>query len=234
MNSILTTRAQRRAFRSNTRRASKKATHTTPARGKHHVANVAFVSKFGTDYHTWTAAMLLRHGLPSYTRNTAIAHEAGHAIAALSLGAVATAAEIFEDRAGVWLGWNDVTWPEENRPGRVINALEEPALASHALIYGLAGLAGEQLAGLDHQASSLDEVYEALAICVSVTHARRLDSCALMDRLLTSARERISQNGALFDAVCTHLDGAGSIDPEAVARLKAKHGLEVTPCAALW
>jgi len=177
MNSILTTRAQRRAFRSNTRRASKKATHTTPARGKHHVANVAFVSKFGTDYHTWAAALLLRHGLPSYTRNTAIAHEAGHAIAALSLGAVATAAEIFEDRAGVWLGWNDVTWPEENRPGRTIDALKEPTLAVHALTYILAGLAGEQLVGFDHQAACLDEAYEALRICLSVAQVRGLDAC---------------------------------------------------------
>jgi hypothetical protein len=120
------------------------------------------------------------------------------------------------------------------QPGRIIDALKEPTLASHSLTYVLAGLAGEQLAGFDHQAACLDEAYQALSICLSIGRARGLDACVLIEELLASARERIRQNAALFEAVCRQIDSAGLIDAETVARLRAEHGVEVTPPASLW
>lgn len=202
------------------------------AKAKNEAAFATFMNQHGDGLRHWYAGVVATYGSPPYTRDAAVAHEAGHALVTLTLGGEIRSVEVYQAQPGMWVGWSEVSWPGiESRP---VNALEHPIEALHSLLFRLAGFAGESAAGLEHMASSPDETYHALSVLIGVALRRGLNAERLMDTVVNLARHRIEANAALFNEMRQAMADVDSLLPSTLQALVEKHGVVKPPLKALW
>lgn len=193
------------------------------------------LNALGPDFVRWVAEMIQAHGMPPVHRQSAVAHEAGHAVVAMSMGATITRLSVLQASGmrGLWGGWCAYELPEGG-PGQQIHALKRPMEATHTLLNTLAGIAGEFAGGYGHPASSLDEQYAALGLCRGVADVKKLDMEELFHRLLDEAGRRIAENTPLFDAITTAMHDRDVLEADDIAGIVAKHGIEQLPLVPAW
>jgi hypothetical protein len=201
---------------------------------KNDAAASGFMAQHGADLAAWYGPVLeAAGGPPPFTRDVAIAHEAGHAIVGMTLGGIFKHVSVYADSKRRWCGWTEVEWPGVDSE-RVVNVLSEPVEALHSLLHKIAGFCGEEIAGLDHPASSPDEVYPFVQTCSTVAHFRKLDADELIIRIMADARHRIYRNRELFTAIRRSMTVVNELRPAAMAKLIEKHGLVQLPLKAAW
>lgn len=158
-----------------------------------------------------TAALaehLLEHGEDVASREQAAAHEIGHVLVDHALGRAFGSTRVTRTTVGhrrVWLGYTKpLPHPDDIRG---VELAREPGTALAIAARQIAGFAGESVAGLDHESSSLDERTYAMDICCSVAHAvangRDADKLtnALGTLIWDVAIEVISENRTAFDVL---------------------------------
>ena len=192
-----------------------------------------FLSENGTDFIAWYAAQLKKVGPPPSTRKVAVAHEVGHAVIAMSLGGTTTDVSVYRDSRGRWCGWTETSWPPSVEQ-RIVKVLEDPLEATHAALTTIAGLIGEEIAGLGHPASSPDEMYRVVQAAVTVAHFKRLDAEELLARVMHDARQRILLNQGLFKAIRRSLNATDTLPTAAIMALVEQHGVVQVPLKAAW
>lgn len=139
-------------------------------RQKNSAAAFNFIAQHGAELAVWYGPVLEAvGGPPPYTRQVAVAHEAGHVAVGLTLGGIFKHTSVYQDQPRRWCGWTEVMWPNAG-PERIVDVLEEPIEALHSVLYRIAGFVGEEAAGLDHPASSPDEVFLTVKTCATVAH----------------------------------------------------------------
>lgn len=116
-----------------------------------------------------TLKAIQMYGMDPATRAQAAAHEAGHVIMAVALGATVTSATVTRRKWGRFTAWGGETLHVmpgfEGKGPMIVTARDHPVLALHGALHSLAGFAGEMAAGLDHPASSMDERVLTQAVC---------------------------------------------------------------------
>jgi hypothetical protein len=192
-----------------------------------------FTAKRSAALCDWYLGVLQRCGAAPHHRAVAVAHEAGHAVVALTLGGRPGPISVHEERAGVWGGYTTHNWPPEVRT-RLVHPLEHPLEAMHGIVNKIAGYEGEEAASLAHPASSPDEIYPLVELCSGIAHHLKLDADRLMARIMGEAADRIAVNRKLFDAISHELDENGSITAGQVDELVSEHGLVRVPLRAAW
>lgn len=208
--------------------------HKTIAAGEAYAKNTPLIG-MGPDFVRWVAEMIEAHGMPPVHRRSAVAHEAGHAVVAMSMGATITKLSVMQDAdmRSLWGGWCAYQWPE-GVEHQQIHALKRPLEATHTLLNTLAGLAGEFAGGYGHPASSLDEQYAALGLCRGVADVKQIDMEELFHQLLEEAGRRIELNKPLFDAIATAMHDRDVLEGDDIAGLVAEHSVEQSPVVPAW
>lgn len=203
-------------------------------RQKNDAALRSFMTQHGPDAGKWYAGVLNTAGsLPPFDKKTVVAHEAGHLVVGMTLGGGFKHISVYADGPGIWSGWAEIDWPA-GIAERTVNVLQQPREATHSLLFKIAGYVGEEVAGLDHAASSPDEVFPTIATCVTVGHFRKIDPEELLTRVMTDARRRILVNIKLFNAIRSAMTLVDSVSPAAMKKLLKQHGLVQVPLEAAW
>lgn len=192
-----------------------------------------FLSNHGSEFLGWYAIQLQNSGPPPSNRKVAVAHEVGHAVIAMSLGGFATDISVYRDHRGRWCGWTEVRWPPSVE-NRTVSVLEHPLEATHGALFMIAGFIGEKVAGLDHPASSPDEVFPVVQTCATVAHFKRLDAEELLARVMHDARQRILVNQGLFKAIRRSMNATNNLPTAAISELVEQHGVVQMPLKAAW
>lgn len=175
------------------------------------------------------------HGLDPCTKGQAAAHEAGHVVVAWALGGTIQIARITPQRAGerkVWLGRNQHTGlPGDDGQPVVVSEAPDSALMIAAV--NLAGFAGEELAGLSHPASSIDERVKAQATCDALDGVRELPTGTHAMRLTLLVGNILARHRRAFDAIRAHLAAHRMLTPTAAARMLGLRNAEGTAARSL-
>jgi len=175
--------------------------------GLAHVVNLHFASLAG-DRESAVAlikAAVQRFGDDPCTRAQAAAHEAGHVVIAHALGASVEGARVFQRmEAGrrIWLGSNAYT-PAGGF--RAASARDDPALVLRSAVHNLAGFAGEDMAGLSHPSSSIDERAKAWIFSEAVAAVASVPVEAVFDFVTRCCDRAITRNRTAFDSFRGHL-----------------------------
>lgn len=190
---------------------------------------------WGRDFALWTTEMAQTHGLPPHHRDAAAAHEAGHAVVAMTMGASISRISLLrhETMPEVWGGWCGFDWPPSIKCERVYS-LMQPLETTHAAVNQVAGVVGEYCAGYGHPASSLDETYEVLGVCAGVSDVRNIDIHDLFHRIFEDARRRIIKNPNLFRALLRALHDRDELQAADISALVSEHGITQVPVVAAW
>jgi hypothetical protein len=168
------------------------------------------------------------HGLDPCTLPQAAAHEAGHIIVAASLGDRVEGAKLFKSRAPEKLFGGRRTWLGTTQRERKTHTSTLPAFAvsparlAYEVLNEIAGLVGEQTAGLDHPASSLDEVLAAQFACVELERRGLGDAEKLFRRAWGSCTLIIDRNRQQFDVVRGHLENRRRLTQGEADRMLAR------------
>lgn len=203
------------------------------AKQKNEAAVSEVIARHGHGLVEWCVKVLKEAGgPPPYSREVALAHEAGHALIGMSLGGAVKSLTVYRDQQGRWGGWTEMGWP--GIAPRFVNPVDHPVEAAHALLFKIGGYAGEDVAGLAHPASSPDEVYSCLVTLKAIAGVKKIDAEDLMTLLLTEARKRIVENRQLYTSIRQALAVVNELRPSAVASLVERHGLVQSPIEVLW
>ena len=146
-----------------------------------------------------------RFGPDPCTRAQAAAHEAGHVIVAHALGLQVEGARLMQrvDRGRrIWLGLN---WFSSPSKSRLFSVDVDPQLALQQAALQLAGFAGEETAGLAHDASSIDERRISAEICMQVADVTGEPAPLTLFRLVDFCLTTLATNRASFDRIRYHL-----------------------------
>jgi hypothetical protein len=167
------------------------------------------------------ARIIAEHGFDPCTKAQAAAHETGHCIVACALGENVLGARIWQDNDGHWVGINK-RGDGKDRAG--FYAHERPAEAFRQACNLFAGVAGEDMAGHYHPASSIDEREKARAICAELDDisgspdgTTQLHAANVVQAILTRYRPQ-------FDTVRLHLMQQRRLTPKEASRMLAKVG----------
>ncbi len=203
------------------------------AQQKNTAALIDFVRQNGSDFINWYKHLIEANGTTVSTRKVSIAHEVGHTVVALSLGAITTEIDLFRDRRGQWCGWTEFCWPSSIER-REVSVLGNPRDTTRSVLLTIAGFCGEEVIGLGHPSSSPDEIYRVAQVCATVAHAKGVNADDLMNSLMVDARERIYINRPLFEAIAQLLNVTNKLSASTIRRLAKKHGVVKVPIKPAW
>lgn len=161
------------------------------------------------------------HGEDPCTCAQTAAHEAGHVVVAWAFGETVRSARITPHRIcgrTRWLGRNERTgYPGEDTPSLVPGL---PVLA-HAAAVNLAGFIGEDLVGLSHPASSLDERSKAKALCERADDTAGVPPGTYAAAVTRGVLDLLTLNRRQFDAIRGHLVQRRVLTAKEAARMLA-------------
>jgi hypothetical protein len=145
-------------------------------------------------------------GIDHATLPQAAAHAAGHVIVAKVMGETICGARLFRQSytgKPVWLGRNTRTWRGDD--GLRKYASENPVLLLRAAINNIAGYFAEAVAGLSHQASNLDERFNAALYPEAIGDAVGLPALAVKCVMADFVLSTLDVHRRQLDVVRGHL-----------------------------
>jgi hypothetical protein len=141
------------------------------------------------------------------TKAQAAAHEAGHVVVGATFGQRLVSSRIDAHRGPngtIWTGVTRMSLPGRSPSART-TAAEDPRYAFRAAIDAMAGICGELVAGLAHQASSVDERYKAGLMCRDLGLVLGLQHDAVTDMALSLCIRALAANRIAFDVIRQYL-----------------------------
>ena len=169
----------------------------------------------------------VQFGVDPSTRAQAAAHEAGHVLVAHALGERVDGARLIQRNACgrvVWEGSNRYT---PMHGSGVTTARENPATVERCAVLNLAGFAGEEVAGLSHPSSAIDERFKARQMCAGVARVQEVPAELVMLRVGLYCARVLHRNRTAFDTIRGHLFRARRLTRIEAARMLAGVGVEV-------
>jgi len=160
-----------------------------------------------------TAEHLLRiralHGDDPCSREQTAAHEAGHTIIAMAFGWRFLGAHV-RSKDGAWTG---STHYEHRMTGRSYTLDEAADIFFAEAVMDLAGVAGEQVAGLYHPASSHFEIKNAAGAGAALDAFTDAAPSSHFARALALAMSEIQVNAATFELLRAHFRRSKRLTP---------------------
>ncbi|MCO1462060.1 hypothetical protein L0Y93_10690 [Burkholderia multivorans] len=160
-----------------------------------------------------TAEHLLRiralHGDDPCTREQTAAHEAGHTIIAMAFGWRFLGAHV-RSKGQAWTG---STHYEHRMTGRPYTLDEAADIFFAEAVMDLGGVAGEQVAGLYHPASSHFEIKNAAAACAALDAFTDDAPSSHFARALALAMTEIQANATTFEILRAHFRRSKRLTP---------------------
>ncbi|WP_082727602.1 hypothetical protein [Burkholderia mayonis] len=149
------------------------------------------------------------HGDDPCTREQTAAHEAGHTIIAMAFGWRFLGAHI-RSKGQAWTG---STHYEHRLTGRRYSLDEAADIFFAEAVMDLAGVAGEQVAGLCHPASSHFEIKNAATACAALDAFTDTTPSSYFSRALALAMTEIQANAATFEVLRAHFRRSKRLTP---------------------
>jgi hypothetical protein len=169
-----------------------------------------------------TLAAVAQFGFDPCTQAQVAAHEAGHVVVARSLGATVESARLvrrIEFGRTIWVGSNTYT-PAGGFTAAT--ARVDTTFVLRAATHHLAGFIGEQIAGLSHPSSSIDERVKALTFCRVVATVAGVPAEEVASHIGDYCESIILRNRRAFDIVRAHLYRARRLTRVEAARMLAR------------
>lgn len=164
--------------------------------------------------------VMLEHGPSAFrmTRESAIAHEAGHAIAAAAEGLPVTSVSVFiVPDSDDWVGATD------HGVTMTVGPATDPLSDLRQARVTIAGFVGEYISGTHRPASALDEIFDATEFARIAADKLKRDRVALWEadvyrRTLTILRA----NHAAFNKLRAVLDATETVEGDALQQILAQ------------